>query len=415
MIPVRNDRRGGSQKTRLTRRGLIQGAGLGVVGAQMSRNLSLPRVAAHEAFGTDVVDHLPLGRGQTELQVYVEATGHTVGGLFLDYWRANGASLVYGNPISEPFLSADGYASQAFENGVFQYRPEFLYSEDPIIRLMPIGQRIASYTRDTGEAWTLGRLLGDESTPAALRDRPFVEEEDADDVVDELRPWYEFHEGAFYLGKPRSRAVRDRGAVAQWFESGLLLADGEDGTTRLAPLVREQAASLEIDTTPVARGDLPLFDEWLFLGANNPDPHGDPAAPGRKRIEVSLSEQMIRAYQGETLVTAPFVSTGIDPNGTDLGTFHVRLKYPKQDMQGFTNATGEVLGFGEAPEGTLPYSVQDVPSVMYFNLEAEAFHGTYWHNNFGQKMSHGCVNLPLDVAAFLYDWAPLGTRVVVHE
>ncbi len=42
---------------------------------------------------------------------------------------------------------------------------------------------------------------------------------------------------------------------------------------------------------------------------------------------------------------------------------------------------------------------------MYFNGD-EALHGAYWHNNFGNRMSHGCVNMPIDVAEFVYDWAP---------
>jgi lipoprotein-anchoring transpeptidase ErfK/SrfK len=84
-------------------------------------------------------------------------------------------------------------------------------------------------------------------------------------------------------------------------------------------------------------------------------------------------------------------------------------------MQGFTNATGEVLGFGEPPPGAVPYEVNAIPHVMYFNLDSEALHGAYWHDNFGTPVSHGCINLPLDFAAWLYGWAPLGTGVWVHE
>ncbi|MDP9356609.1 MAG: hypothetical protein M3R02_15235, partial [Chloroflexota bacterium] len=51
---------------------------------------------------------LPPDLGQAEQEVYVEATGHTLRGTFLDYWRANGAASVYGHPISEPFAAADG-------------------------------------------------------------------------------------------------------------------------------------------------------------------------------------------------------------------------------------------------------------------------------------------------------------------
>lgn len=56
----------------------------------------------------------------------------------------------------------------------------------------------------------------------------------------------------------------------------------------------------------------------------------------------------------------------------------------------------------------------DVPYVMYVNLDAEALHGAYWHENFGQRMSHGCINLPVPVAEFLYGWVPLGTPVTVY-
>ncbi|MGH2559140.1 MAG: L,D-transpeptidase, partial [Thermomicrobiales bacterium] len=70
----------------------------------------------------------------------------------------------------------------------------------------------------------------------------------------------------------------------------------------------------------------------------------------------------------------------------------------------------------ETMEGTISgehYRVEDVPSVMYFDNNGNALHGTYWHSNFGAPMSHGCVNLPLDVAAFLYGWTEIGTPVSV--
>lgn len=130
--------------------------------------------------------------------------------------------------------------------------------------------------------------------------------------------------------------------------------------------------------------------------------------------EVSISLQMLWVYQGQTVISSTRVSTGLEPNGTEEGLFHVRLKYAKQDMRGFTDATGEVLGFGEARPGTIPYEVKDVPHVMYVNMEAEAFHGAYWHGNFGQAMSHGCINLPIGFADWLYGWTPLGTAVWVH-
>jgi lipoprotein-anchoring transpeptidase ErfK/SrfK len=59
------------------------------------------------------------------------------------------------------------------------------------------------------------------------------------------------------------------------------------------------------------------------------------------------------------------------------------------------------------------YNLPNVPYVMYF-YGANAIHGTYWHNNFGHPMSHGCINLRTGDAAWLYSWASIGTPVVVH-
>ncbi len=370
---------------------------------------------------------LPPDVGQAELQVYVEATGHRLRGLFLDYWRANGAAAVYGNPISEPFAAPNGYYSQAFERGIFQYRPEFLYTADPIVRLMPLGE-LALQDRPNvvrGDAWggaagnarhDAARLPLDPQDEAVLRilaaGGVFVEAT-GHTIAGEILAWYTFNEGLFYLGNPLTEPFEEQGRMVQHFEGGLLLAGG-DGI-RLAPLAADLAPRLGIDTAPVPRGDLPLYDELLFWTVDTPNPLGDPYAPGPKWIEVSLAEQRLWAYQGNTAISSTLVSTGIEPNGTDLGLFHVRLKFPVQDMQGFTDATGEVVGFGDAPPSMIPYEVKAIPHVVYFNMEAEALHGAYWHSNFGQQMSHGCINLPLDFAAWLYGWAPLGTGVWVHD
>jgi lipoprotein-anchoring transpeptidase ErfK/SrfK len=140
---------------------------------------------------------------------------------------------------------------------------------------------------------------------------------------------------------------------------------------------------------------------------------------GPKRIDISIAEQMMRVYQGETLILESYISTGLEPNTTEVGNFHVRIKYVSQTMSGFTSSSGEVVGLGseggvEGMQTGNPYEVEDVPHVMYFNYQAEALHGAYWHNNFGQRMSHGCINQPLDVAAFMYDFSPLGTPVNVY-
>jgi hypothetical protein len=410
----------------LGRRAVLKGAG--VLGLAAAGVRPAPDAAADQ-FASVI---LPPDIGQSERQVYIRETGHTLRGSMLDYWRATGGAHIYGNPISEPFASFDGYYSQAFERAVFQYRWEFQDTEDPIMRLMPIGRY--AFERERGALARTGRRIGGGgdrrkglwraldpgggAVQRALDAGGFFDESTGHTVSGAFAEWYWANEGAFYLGSPLSQPLHERGTVVQYFEGGLLARDTND-VVRLVPLARELARDLGIDTTPVDRGKLPHYDETLFIEAPNPNPIGDPWAAGRRWIEISIGQQTLWAYQGWTPVLQTLVSTGLSPNDTPTGLFHIRLKFPKQTMSGFTDSTGEVVGFGdEAPAGVVgatSYEVKDVPDVMYFTITAAALHGAYWHNNFGAKMSHGCVNLPLPVAAWMYGWAPLGTMVWVRD
>jgi lipoprotein-anchoring transpeptidase ErfK/SrfK len=379
-----------------------------------------------EQLGLDP-DYIPPEMGQSLLDVYVAETGHSVRGYMLDYWRANGAASVYGNPISEPFGASNGLYSQAFERGIFQFSPHWMWTDDPAVRLMPIGKqevredRLSTRTdgRRTGadrrtSAWTPG-------TESTVRVNDVTNEGGrfsnltGYSISGEFAAWYDSHEGWFYMGEPISEPHRSRGALVQYFENGMLMQ--QDGVVVPAPLPREKPEAYGVDTTPVAQDGRPEFSEALFFQNQNPAGIDAAQLTGRKRIDVSIGEQMMRVYQGDTLVLESYISTGLTPNDTEVGNFHVRIKFEEQTMAGFTNGTGEVVGLdgGEGEQTGDRYEVSDVPHVMYINYEAEALHGAYWHNNFGQKMSHGCINLPLDVAAYMFDFAPLGTAVTVYE
>lgn len=120
---------------------------------------------------------------------------------------------------------------------------------------------------------------------------------------------------------------------------------------------------------------------------------------GDKWIEVDLSSQTVTLYTGNTPVATFLASTGTAATPTAIGEGRIYAKYPMQTMTGTIN--GEY------------YYVPNIPWVSYF-YGGEAFHGTYWHSNFGHPMSHGCVNLSIPNAKTLYDFAPIGTRVIVH-
>ncbi len=145
---------------------------------------------------------------------------------------------------------------------------------------------------------------------------------------------------------------------------------------------------------------------------------------GEKWVDVNLSTETLVAFEGDKPVYATLVSTGkMDDNDKDKdhrthsGEFRIREKHIAATMDGDVASDG-------------PYSIEDVPWIMYFNGSV-ALHGAFWHGNFGHVQSHGCVNLaPLDAKA-VFGWTEPqlpqgwhgvfatadrpGTRVIVHD
>jgi len=112
-------------------------------------------------------------------------------------------------------------------------------------------------------------------------------------------------------------------------------------------------------------------------------------------IEVDLSMQMLYAYRDSQIINSFLVSTGINSYPTITGTYKIYAKHPTYTM----------VGPG--------YNLPDVPYSMFF-YKGYSIHGTYWHNNFGTPMSHGCVNMNTNDAAWLYDQSSIGTYVFIH-
>lgn len=116
---------------------------------------------------------------------------------------------------------------------------------------------------------------------------------------------------------------------------------------------------------------------------------------GGRWIEVILSQQRLIAHDGSSIFMNTLISSGIARYPTVRGTFSIYVKYRATPMSG--------------PGYYLPA----VPNTMYF-YGGYAIHGAYWHNNFGHPMSHGCINMRLADAAALFNWASVGTKVVIH-
>ncbi len=129
--------------------------------------------------------------------------------------------------------------------------------------------------------------------------------------------------------------------------------------------------------------------------------------PDRKRIEVSIGRQTLTAYEGDQVVLSTKISTGIPsarsspddlPTATPAGNFRIYSKMPNKHM-GFISGNPDALRNGG-------FSLPGVPWTSFFAFPGGyAFHGTYWHNNFGVQMSHGCVNLRNEDALWLFRWS----------
>jgi hypothetical protein len=165
--------------------------------------------------------------------------------------------------------------------------------------------------------------------------------------------------------------------------------------------------------------------QGALLRITTPGPPPVDLAPNERWIDVNLTTQTLIAFEGTRAVYATLVSSGKESKDKEkdhrspTGDYRIREKHVTTTMDGDGSAAGD-----------LPYSIEDVPFVMYFH-RSYALHGAFWHANYGVQMSHGCVNLaPLDAKwVFLFTephlpegwhgvWATAahpGSRVVVHE
>jgi len=166
-----------------------------------------------------------------------------------------------------------------------------------------------------------------------------------------------------------------------------------------------------------------IFDEWLrypervtgdwYVAANyvkvlldegNQAIENQGNAASTKQIIVDRSDQILYAYENDELFMQEPISTGLELTPTPRGIFSIYKKTPSRYMQ------------GPIPDiANQYYDLPGVPWNLYFTHGGAVIHGAYWHDSFGTKYSHGCVNLPPKQAYTLYTWAELGTRVIVRD
>ncbi|NJP06987.1 MAG: L,D-transpeptidase [Chloroflexaceae bacterium] len=305
--------------------------------------------------------------------VYFPVTGHHLSNRsgFLDFWRANGQLLIFGYPLTEEFIE-NGRIVQYFERVRFEFNPQ-----SGQVELGLLGHDV------TMDYWI--EPVGDPQDGS----RYFAETMHTLNGVF-LRYW-ERHGGLAVFGYPITEPMQEHGHMVQYFERARFQYEHDQPAEtlyeiRLGDLGRQVTQLRGIDTSPVIQ----------MVGAAN-------WTPGlwSRRVEVNLSTQWLTAYEADLPVYYAPVATGRDGFNTPTGTYAIYEKLPSQTMAG--SAGGE------------SWYVPNVPWVMYV-VGGVALHGTYWHNVFGTgtRMSHGCINLRMDDAQWLYEWADIGTTVVIH-
>lgn len=198
---------------------------------------------------------------------------------------------------------------------------------------------------------------------------------------------------------PYTQAMRFLGERYGWeplyrlyFESThwvMSLDEGPDG----GPWYRLKDELLEIDYhVPAAHLRIIPPEEFAPIS---------PEVPAhRKRIEVSIGRQELKCFENDELVFQTRVSTGLNrkppgeiPWNTPKGTFNIFSKMPSKHM-----GDGRLTGNPE------DYELPGVPWTSFFEETGVAFHGTYWHTDFGTPRSHGCVNMKTEEAKWLFRW-----------
>lgn len=142
----------------------------------------------------------------------------------------------------------------------------------------------------------------------------------------------------------------------------------------------------------------------------------------KKRIEVNLGRQELTAFENDEPVFKTWISSGLNrhPEG------EIPWETPKGEFHIYSKMASKHMGDGRLTGNPEDYELPGVPWTSFFEQTGVAFHGTYWHTDFGTPRSHGCINMKTEEAKWLFRWTTpvtepsqveargFGTRVIVY-
>jgi hypothetical protein len=348
------------------------------------------REAVARSLGAQNPDLLP--RLQS---VYFSPTGQHISDRtgFLSYWRRYGGKLVFGYPVTGEVVEK-GRIVQYFERARFEYNPAKIGSDQQVTLSRLGAELFADRSFPKGSPAQGELFFAETGHTLSGRFRRFWEKRGGlavfgfpiSEPFEEISPTDGQLRVTQYFERARFEYYpEDMGSFYRQMETynGILLATLHE--IRLSDLGRQAAQQRGHRIANVPQlGGAPEWSPKIWA----------------RSIQVNLSQQWLTAYEDNLPVFRAPVATGKDGFNTPVGSFAIYLKLPMQTMVG--------SGGGET------WEVPNIPWVQYV-VGGVALHGTYWHDAWGSgaRMSHGCINLNIDDAQWMYEWADIGTSVEI--
>jgi hypothetical protein len=368
-------------------------------------------------------------------------TGHTVSGRVGAFWSASGDISILGLPLSEPFKDPQsGRTRQLFERSVLED-----YGQDDV-RLMPIGRELSDEAIQAGDlafapAPPTGGSTKLVTSPEGLRlrDKPGLDSNiivvlpDAAEFIQVAGSAGEWIPGYAdgYSGWVSSEFLREPPPLPQikpedwkldvWQGATLGESNVRAAPTTGADIVEVLPAGSSLTVRTWVKGEevFPGADQWAQIGTNRfiysrnigrnapvlPTPIPPNAPTLGKWIDVQLTQQLMTLYEDRNPVRVIVMTSGMAGWETPEGSYQILSRVPNETM------TSGAIGAEHF------YKLEDVLFTQYFTNEGHAIHFAWWRTpeTIGRPGSHGCLNVLLDDARFLWDWAEIGTPVLIHK
>ena len=361
-----------------------------------------------------------------------------VTGAFRDFWSRNGKEALFGQPLTNSFTGPDGAPRQVFETAILQETDQgvWLYPAwRDLVRAggIPGNEAFTPQPPTGGTTYLVSASDGLNLRDAPAKDGPVLTlvPDNSEFIAapgqngDWIAGYVNGYAGWFaksFLTEPPQVPELSTGQWKVGIWQGAILGDTnvrEQPTTK-AKTIKQMSFGDPVEVSAWVQGEETYkgADLWAQIGQNQfiygrnvgrtapiaptPVPQGSPAVGNW--IDVNLTQQLMTAYEGTSAVRTVPMTSGMPPFQTPEGWYQIMRRVANEEM------TSGSIGAEEF------FDLKNVLFTQYFTERGHAIHFAWWRTKetIGRPGSHGCLNLLLDDARFFWDWADIGTTLVIH-